>query len=58
MVSKTHALKAESLKVAPTMGTMDRMYIPRMGKHKEPWIAQVHLMGQPVSHLLDDLLQQ
>ena len=33
MVSTTlHSLKAVSLKVAPTVGTVDRMYIPRTGE--------------------------
>lgn len=48
MVSTTHySLKAVSLKKAPTMGTVGRMYIPRTGADEDSPTAQGQLSGQP-----------
>lgn len=52
MVStKPCSLKAVSLQMAPTVGTVNRTYIPRMGAgHEEPPIAQGRVIGQSAIH--------
>jgi len=42
-----YSLEATSLQRAPTVGTVGRAYIPKMGVgHEEPPIAWVQLTGQ------------
>ena len=50
VVSKPHySLKAVSLKMAPTGGTVGRTYIPRTGgRGEDPLLAQVQLKGHSV----------
>lgn len=35
------------LEMAPSVGTVGRVYVPRTKQVEEPAIAQVHLVGQP-----------
>lgn len=47
-----------SLKTAPTVEMVDRMYISRQERGEDPPIAWVQLKGQPMVTSLSDILQQ